>query len=80
MGSSQSASTTTGGGYNAYTEADTVAKDFSSQCKNKHIIVTGANTGLGLETARVLAQNGAEIILCSRDAKNGEEAAKKIRG
>ena len=66
--------------YSGYTEAETIAKDFATQCANKRVIVTGANVGLGLETARVLALYGAEVILCSRNIKNGEYAVKKIKG
>lgn len=41
-------------------------------------IVTGANTGIGLETARMLAQKGAEVILACRSAEKGQAAAAKI--
>ena len=42
-------------------------------------VVTGANTGLGLETARVLAENGASVVLAVRNLEKGESAAAKIR-
>ena len=33
----------------------------------KVVVVTGASTGLGLETARALAAAGAEVVLAGRD-------------
>ncbi|WP_019200780.1 SDR family NAD(P)-dependent oxidoreductase [Tsukamurella sp. 1534] len=41
-------------------------------------VVTGANTGLGFETARVLAQHGAEVVLAVRDTAKGDDAARRI--
>ena len=34
--------------------------------ENKVIIITGASSGIGQETARVLAQNGAKVVLSAR--------------
>jgi NAD(P)-dependent dehydrogenase (short-subunit alcohol dehydrogenase family) len=45
----------------------------------KVAFITGGNRGLGLETARQLAATGVEVVIGSRDAKRGEEAAKKLR-
>lgn len=42
-------------------------------------LVTGANGGLGYETARVLAQRRARVILACRRAEAGEESAARIR-
>lgn len=42
-------------------------------------IVTGSNTGLGFETARVLAEHGARLVLAVRNTEKGEEAASAIR-
>jgi len=41
-------------------------------------VVTGANTGLGLETARVLAARGASVVLAVRDTGKGKRAAARI--
>jgi NAD(P)-dependent dehydrogenase (short-subunit alcohol dehydrogenase family) len=41
-------------------------------------IVTGAASGIGVETARSLAAAGAEVTLAVRNAKAGEQAAEDI--
>jgi NAD(P)-dependent dehydrogenase (short-subunit alcohol dehydrogenase family) len=41
-------------------------------------VVTGANTGLGLETARELAAKGATVVLAVRDLGKGERARADI--
>ena len=45
----------------------------------KIAVVTGANRGLGFETCRQLAKKGYTVILTSRDAKKGEEAASALK-
>jgi NAD(P)-dependent dehydrogenase (short-subunit alcohol dehydrogenase family) len=42
-------------------------------------IVTGSNTGLGYDTARVLAARGAHVVIAVRDTGKGEKAAATIR-
>jgi NAD(P)-dependent dehydrogenase (short-subunit alcohol dehydrogenase family) len=43
-------------------------------------VVTGANTGLGFETARMLAERGAAVVLAVRDVEKGKQAAARITG
>jgi NAD(P)-dependent dehydrogenase (short-subunit alcohol dehydrogenase family) len=43
-------------------------------------VVTGANTGLGFETARMLAERGATVVLAVRDINKGKQAAARIAG
>jgi NAD(P)-dependent dehydrogenase (short-subunit alcohol dehydrogenase family) len=41
-------------------------------------VVTGANTGLGFQTAQVLAVRGASVVLAVRDVEKGKRAAARI--
>ncbi len=41
-------------------------------------VVTGANTGLGFETAQVLATGGATVVLAVRNVEKGKQAATRI--
>lgn len=45
----------------------------------KCFVITGANSGVGLEATRVLAERGARVILACRDARKAEEAIAHIR-
>lgn len=44
----------------------------------KIAVVTGANTGIGFETARALAAHGATVVLACRDITKAQEAATRI--
>jgi NAD(P)-dependent dehydrogenase (short-subunit alcohol dehydrogenase family) len=43
-------------------------------------VVTGANTGLGFETAQALADKGAHVVLAVRNTDKGKQAAARIGG
>jgi NAD(P)-dependent dehydrogenase (short-subunit alcohol dehydrogenase family) len=45
----------------------------------RRAIVTGASSGIGIETARALAVAGAEVTLAVRDPTAGERTASEIR-
>ncbi|KAK0179882.1 hypothetical protein PV327_005593 [Microctonus hyperodae] len=47
--------------------------------RGKIALVTGANTGIGFETAKSLAFHGCTVIMACRNIKKGEEAIEKIK-
>ena len=43
-------------------------------------VITGANTGLGFETAKALANKGATVVIAVRNTDKGKQAAARIGG
>jgi NAD(P)-dependent dehydrogenase (short-subunit alcohol dehydrogenase family) len=54
------------------------AKDIPDQ-HGRVAVVTGANGGLGLETARELAREGAQVVMAVRNQQKAQEAVEDIR-
>lgn len=50
----------------------------SVRIDDKVVVITGANTGIGKETAMELARRGGRIYMACRDYKKCEEARKEI--
>ena len=46
--------------------------------KGKVAIITGANSGIGFETAKALAKKGATVVMACRNLQKAEEAKKKV--
>ncbi|GHA81740.1 oxidoreductase [Algimonas arctica] len=44
----------------------------------KTILITGGNSGIGLEAAKILASKGADILLCARTARKGDAAVAEV--
>ena len=55
-----------------FTESDVPGQE------GKTIVVTGANTGLGYEAARVLSAQGARVLIACRSEQKAEDAIARI--
>lgn len=64
-------------GFDFHSTADEVARGID--LSGKRVIVTGASSGIGIETVRTLAQIGAEVTLAVRKPEAGEKIAAEIR-
>ncbi|SNS96160.1 oxidoreductase [Actinacidiphila glaucinigra] len=53
------------------------ARDIPDQ-RGRTAVITGANAGIGFETAKALAHRGASLILAVRDPEKGKRAAAAI--
>lgn len=67
--------TTTNFGKESTTDQVLAGRDLSG----RRMLVTGGTAGLGLETARVLAAHGAQVVITARDAGKAERAVATIR-
>ncbi|QIY96263.1 oxidoreductase [Streptomyces sp. S1D4-11] len=48
--------------------------------RGRTVVVTGANSGLGIATVDALARAGAHVVLAVRDPERGEAAARTVNG
>ena len=53
-------------------------RSLASAIKGKRILITGASSGIGLETAVKIGEAGGEVILVSRTREKLEEVAKQV--
>lgn len=65
-----------GFGYGSTADEVTRGLDLSS----RHILVTGCNSGLGLETASVLGSRGATVLGTARSESKATEACARVMG
>lgn len=65
--------------FKASSKAEEIGAHFSEECAGRTFLVTGANTGLGLETCRVLASRKARVVMACRNPQLAEEAIAKVK-
>lgn len=46
---------------------------------NKTFVITGGNSGIGLETARALVNKNAHVVIASRSRERGDAAVQQLK-
>ena len=46
---------------------------------NKTFVITGGNSGIGLETARALVHKSAHVVITSRTRERGDAAVQELK-
>ncbi|KAJ3109608.1 hypothetical protein HK100_003268 [Physocladia obscura] len=64
--------------FGPHTTSAEVAAEFKNFIVGKHFVVTGGNSGIGKETARVLTKEGGIVTICCRTVSKGEAAKAEI--
>lgn len=66
--------------FGSSSKANDVAKHFApADAASKVAIVTGASSGLGIETTRAFASIGVSVVMACRQVNAGEQVANEIR-
>lgn len=55
-------------------------EDLMGDQSRRVAVVTGANAGIGWETARALAERGARVVMACRSEERGGEALRRLQG
>jgi NAD(P)-dependent dehydrogenase (short-subunit alcohol dehydrogenase family) len=63
--------------FGATSTTDEVLQDI--KLSGKRVLVTGVSAGLGVETARVLAAHGAQVVGAARDLSKAQAATEQVR-
>jgi NAD(P)-dependent dehydrogenase (short-subunit alcohol dehydrogenase family) len=61
-------------------KAKTITCPDQPRLDNKIVVITGGNTGIGLETVKGLLQRGAEVIMTSRNKSKSIDIMKSLEG
>lgn len=61
------------------TGEDVLAKFGTERIAGKRVLITGGTGGLGFESARVLVEAGALVIITSRTEESGHKAVEKLK-
>src|SRR4051812_21582053 len=56
-----------------------MARRMTWNIRGKRVLVTGATSGIGLEAARSLAQQGANVVMVGRDAGKTARCLEEVR-